>query len=130
MKTEIRVSKLDKDDIVTILSGFNSYSGYWANTDYDSELYKESKKEEMKLQNTDFISWEEVISNMLLHNHSIIISDTEEDFEDVKLNLTNLLKGLNMAINKNKLSTEPEDWDGPDCDSIIQYAIFDEIVFG
>jgi len=130
VKTEVKVLELTKDEIITILSGFNSYSGYWARLTYDQDIYVEARVREAKIQKDESIAWEDVLANMLLNGNILIISDAEEDFETQSLNLKKLIEGVNLSIQNNKLPMEDEDWDAQDADVIIQNAVFGEIVFG
>jgi hypothetical protein len=69
-------------------------------------------------------------SSILLEGGEVYIKDREDDdIELFMLTLENLIQGYQMYINKH-YSYEVEDMDVDSFDSIIQYALFGEIVYG
>lgn len=135
MKVKFEVLELEKDELVSILSGFMSYSNYWCGeVTWKDEEYAEAKAREIALLENcideDVVSVEDIMANMLLNGKSLIIKDEEGEFEDAELTLENLRNGLNLSIENDLISLDIDDWDAADCDIIIQNAIFNEVVYG
>lgn len=109
---------------------------YWGTTDYDDDAYKKAKQHLIELGEKR-PSWEEVLGQMLLDGGKIHIIDIEdgEDSEYTKdLTIENLKHGIQLYIlNPRYHSSKSCDWtdiDAWDGDVIIQFALFDEIIFG
>lgn len=133
MKVKVEVLELEKDDIVSILSGFTSYSDYWCGeVDWKDEEYAEAKARETALleDDDDSVCVEDIMANMLLNGKSLILKDAEGEFEDAELTLEYLKSGINLSIKNDSISLDVDDWDAADCDIIIQNAIFNEVVYG
>lgn len=134
MKVKVEVLELEKDDLVSILSGFMSYSNYWCGeVDWKEEEYEEAKAREIALledDKEDSVCIEDIMANMLLNGKSLILKDAEGEFEDAELTLEYLKSGLNLSFKNNSISLDADDWDAADCDIIIQNAIFNEVVYG
>ncbi len=73
-----------------------------------------------------------------LDKNTITILHTTEDDEEALTTLTtkDLKEALNYLIKNKvtiwgeKVTADPEDWDSDTADTIYQYAIFGELVFG
>jgi hypothetical protein len=122
MKFKAEVTEVTKEDLVSILSGFYSYSGYWVELlDWHADRYIEVKE---SLEDPAF---EEVLAELLERGDWLKITD-EDDVrvlykEDIK-------KGIQLALDNNSISLDPDDWDAADHDMIIQYALFGEVLYG
>ena len=128
MKFELKVSELTENDIVTILSGASSGVAYWCSEmTLEEGVYKEYRKE------NDCI--EDVYARALKDGKSLIFIDIEEEDEKYYLTYDRLLKGVEKFIesgrcyNINEIFEESNE-DADDMDCIIQYALFDKIIFG
>lgn len=133
MKVKVEVLELEKDDIVSILSGFMSYSDYWCGgVDWKDEEYEEAKTRETAIleDDDDSVCIEDIMANMLLNGKSLILKDAEGEFEDAELTLEYLKNGLNLSFKNGLISLDDSSWDASDCDIIIQNAIFNEVVYG
>lgn len=129
MKIEIKVIDVDKDDIISILSGFNSYSDYWcALLDWVNDNYNAARKSLLTKMNEKDICKEDVWAEILLQGNSLLITDDEDQVHI--LTLENLIAGINLAFKNGFLDQNPENWDSSDCDIIIQCAIFKEVIYG
>lgn len=64
---------------------------------------------------------------LLLQGKSITLYDIEDEEETWDLTLEKLLKGIGMAISKDSASIDDIE-DEPD--NALQYALFDEVVYG
>lgn len=117
MKYRVIIEKLEHDEIVDILSTALYGSFYWK-VDNTTKEYEEAKGNTI----------EDKLADILLNDKDVILIDTEED-EAYTLDLAKLYKGIELYI-KNGGHIIIEDYDFNDADSILQYALFGEIVFG
>ena len=125
----VKIELLEKEDVVGILSGICSYSGFWCpKMSWDENLYK-AKKEELKLKNPEEeVCFEDVLTELLFDNSPIIFEDDEEVKHE--LTLEKLTKGIENAISRGLVSVDPDEWDATDNDTILQIALFDETIYG
>ena len=117
-----------KDIIITALEGG---IGYWGC------LFNEGKEFDdfYKLQSYHRLSTSEFVADLILNEKSVILYDTELDFDEAEkweLNLTKLLNGIKLYIINSKQINFPliDKLDSNMADSIIQYALFGELVYG
>lgn len=141
MKTKIyktlddAIGELDYKRLCDFLSMGIEGICYWGTTDYNEDEYRKSKAKliDQKMGN---VSWEEVLGQMLLdgyHIHIIDIEDGEESEYTKDLTLENLKKGISMWILNPKYHNGSDDWtdvDAVDGDIIMQFALFEDIIFG
>lgn len=69
-------------------------------------------------------------TRLLLEGKAIPLCDREKPEEVFMLTLENLLSGIEQNWKEHPSSWNKENWDAIDCDCILQYALFNEIVFG
>lgn len=115
--TEEEIKNLIIDSIETGIT-------YWATLHNDTEQFE-------KYYDETELTTSEIVAEILLSGGSVKITDIEEG-EEPKFDLT--LDRLIVGIQKNA-ETRPwdcdlENYDGITCDCIIQYAVFDEVIFG
>ena len=135
MKTfEIEIKKtikLTEEDISDILcSCFEGGCSYWACLDNSEISWEIARVNLYKNGNTD-PTLEDVMTWILCNNRNIFIEDEEDDCERYSFDISDFLDGISMAIKDGF-------WDGDDIgdidgwvgDSIIQYAVFGEQVYG
>jgi hypothetical protein len=67
---------------------------------------------------------------LLLDGSSVLFYDRENPADAYELTLTGLIKGIQKNLEERPFSCDKENWDAEDCDCIVQYALFNEIVFG
>ena len=69
---------------------------------------------------------------LLLENKTVTLCDRENPYPKTNFELTfkDLLAGIKQNWEKRPFSWDKENWDATDCDCILQYALFNEIVFG
>jgi hypothetical protein len=125
LSVEINITDDDiRNIVITALEGGITYWGCLINEgDEFDKFYKDSKG----------ISTSEFVANLLLSGGSVWFYDTELDFKDSdkwEFNLTLLLKGVKMYIDKSKDINFIDNLDSNVADHIFQYAMFDEIVYG
>ena len=124
-----------KDIVITALEGGIGYWGCLLNEGEDfDEFYKgtyfDEFSEEPKITTTS-----EFVAYLLLSGKSVFLYDTELDFNEAEkweLNLTKILNGIKLYLINNKQINLPltDNIDANMADSIIQYALFDELVYG
>jgi hypothetical protein len=115
-----------KDIIITALEGGIGYWGCLFNEGKEFDDFYKDRKE---------ISTSEFVADLILNEKSVILYDTELDFnkgEKWELNLTKLLNGIKLYIINNKQINLPltDNLDSNMADSIIQYALFDKLIYG
>ncbi len=103
--------------------GGYGYWGYMLKPDNYEEVQEKLKKDGKDSYSSD------IIAHIIFNGGTVIMVDDEEE---IKHELT--LKKLNKGVRKNK-KERPWDCDleNPDCttwDCIIQYALFNELVYG
>ena len=126
MKFEVKVLELSEEDIVTIISGASYGVSYWCSEmTVEKEVYEKYRRED------DCV--EDVQARAIKDGHVMAFEDIEDD-EKYYLTYDRLLKGVQKFIESgrcldisNIFKGGNEDSDDMDC--IIQYALFDKIVF-
>ena len=127
MKFEVKVLELSEEDIATIMSGASYGVAYWC-----SEMGLEEGKYQEYRKEDDCI--EDVYARALKDGKSLIFIDIEEEDGKYYLTYDRLLKGVEKFIgsgrcyNINEIFKEGNE-DAEDMDFIIQYALFDKIIF-
>ncbi len=106
------------DIIVTILEGG---SNYWLGLDNTQPEYKDKPKD---------VSLSEWTASLLLDKKVIYLYDIEDKSEKWTLTLDKLIKGIQQNANERPDNSNIESFDADDTDCIIQYALFDKIVYG
>lgn len=122
----------------------NDGISYWAELDLSTQKYNDAKRSLVELGRKN-ICFEDVLTQLLLTGETLPIVDREdEDGQAYYLTLGTLAYGVAMyreyqnddtvdAIAKltdEELEEFFEDLDGADADLIVQYALFDDIIFG
>ena len=132
LEKQVTIKKLTHEEVVNFLSGVNSYSSYWcshweAESDFE---YRNAKQRLTQRMSEDEICFEDVMAEVLLSGHSIILAD-EEEGEEYTLTIENLKQAIGKALEDETVSQHlVEDWDCEDCDSILQIALFGEVIYG
>ena len=127
MEFKVQVTSLSKEDIEDIASGIYSGCGYWCRgVKID---YKNTSEDDYK--NMEY--FEEKIAHALLNKEYIIFTDIEDSSQRWYLNYDRLLKGVERFISEGRCSDIGNMFDGnedvDDMDTIIQYALFNEVMF-
>ena len=107
-----------------IIDGLESGIGYWATLHNDTEEFEKYYAE------TD-LPTSEIVAEILFNGGSVKITDIEEG-EEPKYDLTldRLLKGIQMNAEERPHDCDLENYDAITTDAILQYAIFDDVIFG
>ena len=133
MEHEIVVTmtkKYDSNDLSNILSGALTGCAYWcSDLDFEKTDYDEAK-ESLKSKGNNNICYEDVLVEMLEMGKSLWFVDAEDADEMYELTLEKLLNGIAMNCEKRPNDCDIDDGDDITMDSIIQYALFEDIIFG
>lgn len=97
---------------------------YWATLHNDTEQFE-------KYYDETELTTSEIVAEILLSGGSVKITYIEES-EEPKFDLTldRLLVGIQKNAETRPWDCDLENYDATTCDCIIQYAIFDDIIFG
>jgi hypothetical protein len=107
-----------------IVDGFECGIGYWAFLNNDTDEFKKYYAE------TD-LATSEIAAKILLDGGAVSITDNEGGVEPKHpLTLERLLVGIQKNAEERPEDCDLDNYDAITCDCIIQYAIFDEVVFG
>ena len=139
MKTEIKVTELEHNELVDLLSTA-LYGSTWFDASYDKDIYE-------KLEKTHGECFEDKLADMLLNGHKIIITDLEAEGEsysekfvkfegkyqnavyEVELNdflkVASTKKGFRLL--EDVLSGEGDYYTA---DAFLQRVVFDEEIYG
>ena len=113
------------EDLIDIISCCIGDIGYWACIDNDRNEWWDARSDLPK-----DATIEDIILHILKKGERITLLDVEDDEEFWILTLDDLLKGIKMVIQDGEWNGNMWTIDGVVGDAIIQYALFDEIVFG
>lgn len=115
------ISTSDIENI--IISGIEGGINYWAIIDNGTEPFKELKDSGLCLS--------QKVVEIILNGGEVAITDIEEGEEaKYKLTLERLIKGVELNMKNRKWDCDLESGDASTMDCIIQYAIFDDVIFG
>lgn len=118
---------LTTDSIVNILSMEAGGFDYWAELCFEQEAYEVARKRLVDVKKDD-PCYEDVMAEILESGGKLNIWDREED-KDHPMTIEDLKKGVKLHL-ENGASTDMDDWDANDADSVIQYAAFGEVIYG
>lgn len=119
------IKKVTEEQIKDVLiDGIESGIGYWAMLHNDTEEFDKYYKE------TD-LATSEIIAEILFKGGAVKITDIEED-EEPKYDLTleRVLVGIQKNAEERPWDCDLDNYDAATADCIIQYAIFDDVIFG
>lgn len=126
MEMKIEVTKLDKDDIVNILStALSGGISYWARElSFNDDLYAKVKEYED--------TYEDTLAEMLITYPSTAKITIKPYDEKTVYELTeaNLKEGIAIAWNKSYINTDIKYCDAEEADIIIQCSLFKELIYG
>ena len=107
-----------------IVDGIETGIGYWAILHNDTDEFE-------KYYNETELATSEIVGEILLKGGSVKITDIEEG-EEPKYDLTldRLIIGIQKNAEERPYDCDLDNYDAITCDCIIQYAIFDEVIFG
>lgn len=106
-----------------IIDGIESGTTYWAFIHNDTPEFDKCYKKDMCTS--------EAVAEIILNGGSVKITDLEEsDNPKWDLTLGGLLKGIQMNAEERLWDCDLDNYDSITTDCILQYALYDEIVFG
>lgn len=107
-----------------VVDGVETGIGYWATLHNDTEEFE-------RYYNETEATTSEIVAEILLNGGSVKITDMEEDVESkYDLTLERLLVGIQKNAEERPWDCDLENYDAITCDCIIQYSLYDTIVFG
>lgn len=125
--------KITDDDLVGILCGVTgSACVYWCDEIiYNQENYKRAKQQLIDTGAREIdICYEDVILQLLKNGDTITFYSSENE-EEYSLSCDLLIKGIERYMSSNDCEDIDIDmWDDEDYDAVIQYALFNEFVYG
>jgi hypothetical protein len=126
-KINIELDIKDQFIVDLVITALEGGIGYWAclvnEGDHFDDFY----------ENNNGVSTTEFVANLLLSGKSVFFFDTDmesDEGEHWELNLPMLLKGIEMYIKETKDINFIDNLDSLVADTIFQYAMFNEIVYG
>jgi len=130
IKVEIEISITDEDVGDLMCTALEGGVGYWGCLDNTREEWKKYEEELFKDATLD-----EVCALILLEGKSLYFIDVEDKKEIYELTLEKLFNGISkvVAIDSTLIQDGKLDLcmiDAEIADNIIQYGIFNELVFG
>jgi len=118
-KVEIDIMENDIENI--IVTCFEGGSGYWMGLDNSKPEWNDKPKDESSS------TW---ATKLLLEGNQITLYDIEDEKEEWTLTLEKLLSGIAQNIKERSFDCDLEDGDATTSDCILQYALFNEVVYG
>lgn len=117
IQVPIQFTENDIDNIIVtaIEGGCKNWMGL-----IKDENYKDKPKDEPLSQWT---------TKLLLEGKTIHLYDVEDREEKFELTLEKLIKGIQLNCVNRPDYSDKDNWDADDCDCIMQYALFGEIVY-
>jgi hypothetical protein len=125
MKITIQQSFTKNDLLNIITTGLEGGIGYWACLNNDTPEFDEFDKLNMLLS--------EKVAEILWRGGSVELFDTDYNYENAdkwELTLDKVVKGVIKYMETDSKTFELDNLDALDCDKIIQYGLFGELVFG
>lgn len=116
-----KITEEDLRDL--IIDGIESGTTYWAFVHNDTSEFERYYENDMCTS--------EAIAEIILNGGSVKITDFEGDENPkYKLTLDRLIKGIEMNTEQRPWDSDLENYDAVTSDCIIQFALYDEIIFG
>lgn len=114
--------ELTENDIESIMvNGLEGGINYWAGLDNTGENW------DLKPKGEPLSTW---ATKLLLEGKEVKFYDLEDEDELWILTLEKLVKGFSLNYIHRPKDNSIEDGDATTCDCIIQYALFNELVYG
>lgn len=126
-------TKVTTDDIVQLFSCESDGFDYWASVDCEMVDYRRAKEDLERIYaekgSSATIFYEDVLAHMLEIGMSVTINEFEED-NHYELTLERLLRGFQLNYVNRPYDSDISEGDATTADCILQYAIFDDVVYG
>lgn len=115
---EMQITHNDVESIM--VSSFEGGSNYWMGLDNDRQEWHD-------MPNVPNSQW---AAQLLLDGKTVFLYDIEDEEERFELTLEKLLNGLKKEMSEHPESQDRMMWDADVADRTIQYALFNELVYG
>lgn len=113
----------DEQIVDLIIDGIESGTTYWAFIHNDTPEFQKCYEKDLCTS--------EAIAEIILNGGEVKITDLEDsDNPKYKLTLERLLKGIQLNAEQRPWDSDLNNYDSGTSDAIIQYALYDELVFG
>lgn len=113
---------ITEDDVFGIIVGsVEGGSNYWMGLDKSGAEWEDRPKGE------PLSTW---ATKLLLEGKSVKVYDIEDKTERWEITLEKLLKGIRLNNEKRPHDNNLENADATTYDCIVQYALFDKVVYG
>jgi hypothetical protein len=125
MKITIQQSFTKNDLLNIITTGLEGGISYWACLNNDTPEFDKFDKSNMPLS--------EKVAEILWRGGSVELFDTDYNYDDAdkwELTLDKVVNGIIKFMETDSKKFQLDDLDALDCDKIIQYGLFGELVFG
>ena len=121
-----KITGLTTEELVDFLSCISTAIAYWAQSvDIDDANYAKSLAEDLTLEE----GWEAALRD----DHKLVVSyydqDGDEDTCTAELDMNNIIDGFNSALS-NGWDGSMDTLDDEVADMIVQYALFEDIIYG
>lgn len=111
----------EKDVENIMVTAIEGGIGYWACLHNDKPEWKDKPKTEPSSM------W---ATKLLIEGKEVIFTDTEEEEGEWVLTLEKLIKGYQLNCVERPFDCDLEQGDATTADCIVQYALFDKVVYG
>lgn len=118
-KAHVTVGITQEDVEFAIVTSFEGGSNYWLAVNSSKPWWTDKPHDE------PLSMW---ASQLLLEGKTIYLCDREDSEEQWELTLKKLINGFSKYIARYGMNRDK--WDADTADSIIQYALFDKLVYG
>jgi hypothetical protein len=117
---EIRGEITDKDISDVIVGSFEGGSNHWLGVDNTTPEW------ENKPRPVPISIW---ATKLLLDGKQVLIYDVEDEKEVYILTLPKVMRGIELNAKCRPWAADKDNWDATDVDCILQYGLFEEIVY-
>lgn len=117
----VRKNNVTANDVETIIvNALEGGSDYWCGIERTNII-------EMKPKGIPYSTW---IANALIEGEAVMFHDIEDEQEKFTLTLDKLIKGIELNAQNRSWDSDIHNGDASTADSILQYALFGELVYG
>lgn len=114
--------EITESDIENIIvSAIEGGTNYWMGTDNSKPEFDDKPKDE------PMSTW---VTKLILEGQTVTFYDIEDEDEQWTLTLEKLLNGIKLNAINRKFDSDLENMDAITSDCIVQYALFNEVVYG
>lgn len=119
---EVKIGITEKEIENIIVTSFEGGSSYWLGLDNSTEEWKGKPK------NEPVSTW---ATKLILDGKNVKLFDIEDtEEEELILTLDKILKGIELNMKHRPFDADFENMDAITADCIMQFSLFDEVVYG